>query len=96
MDLRKNSKTFGQYFQCTLSEKNSKSVFIPPGFAHGFQALENENYIIYSCTQYRHSISEKVIKYNDKELNIKWPLKKKIVSKKDTYAMTLNQFIKYK
>ena len=96
VDLRKNSKTFGQYFQCTLSEKNSKSVFIPPGFAHGFQALENENYIIYSCTQYRHSISEKVIKYDDEELNIKWPLKKKIVSKKDTYAMTLNQFIKYK
>jgi len=96
VDLRKNSKTFGQYFQCTLSEKNSKSVFIPPGFAHGFQALEKENYIIYSCTQYRHSISEKIIKYNDKELNIKWPLKKKIVSKKDTFAMTLNQFIKYK
>ena len=45
VDLRKNSKTFGQYYQCTLSEKNSKSVYIPPGFAHCFQALENENYI---------------------------------------------------
>tara|TARA_B100001996_G_C18650979_1_gene589385 strand:+ start:631 stop:1146 length:516 start_codon:yes stop_codon:yes gene_type:complete len=94
VDLRKNSKTFGKYYQCTLSEKNSKSVYIPPGFAHGFQALENENYIIYSCTQYRDSASEKVIKFNDKELNIKWPLKKIIVSKKDNKAMTLKQFKK--
>ena len=94
VDLRKNSKTFGKYYQCTLSEKNSKSVYIPPGFAHGFQALENENYIIYSCTQYRDSASEKVIKFNDKELNIKWPLKKIIVSKKDNNAMTLKQYKK--
>ena len=94
VDLRKNSKTFGKYYQCTLSEKNSKSVYIPPGFAHGFQALENENYIIYSCTQYRDSTSEKVIKFNDKELNIKWPLKKIIVSKKDNNAMTLKQYKK--
>ena len=94
VDLRKNSKTFGQYFQCTLSEKNSKSVFIPPGFAHGFQALEKENYIIYSCTEYRHSQSEKVIQFNDKELNIKWPSKKMIISEKDNNAMSLGQFIK--
>lgn len=93
VDLRKNSKTFGQYYQCILSEKNAKSIFIPPGFAHGFQALEKENYIIYSCTEYRHSQSEKVIKYNDNELNIKWPSKKKIVSKKDNNGMLLRQFI---
>ena len=94
VDLRKNSKTFGQYYQCTLSEKNGKSVFIPPGFAHGFQALEKENYIVYSCTQYRHSTSEKSIQFNDKELNINWPLKKMIVSKKDNNALSLKQFIK--
>jgi len=94
VDLRKNSKTFGKYYQCTLSEKNGKSVFIPPGFAHGFQALESENYIVYSCTQYRHSKSEKSIQFNDKKLNIKWPIKKKIVSKKDNNAMSLKQFIK--
>ena len=94
VDLRKNSRTFGQYYQCTLSEKNSKSIYIPPGFAHGFQALENENYIVYSCTRYRHSTSEKVIQFNDKQLNIKWPQKKIIVSKKDNNAMSLKQFIK--
>ena len=61
VDLRKNSKTFGKYYTCILSEKNSKSIFIPPGFAHGFQALEKENYIIYSCTEYRNKKSEKAI-----------------------------------
>ena len=92
VDLRKNSKTFGQYYKCILSEKNSKSIFIPPGFAHGFQALEKENYIVYSCTQYRHSKSEKVIKFNDKELNIKWPLKKKIISEKDSNGISIKEF----
>ena len=92
VDLRKNSKTFGQFYKCILSDKNSKSIFIPPGFAHGFQALEKENYIVYSCTQYRHSRSEKVIKFNDKDLNIKWPLKKKIISEKDNNGISVNEF----
>ena len=46
IDLRKKSNTFGKYFSCVLSEKNSKSLYIPPGFAHGFLALNNENYIV--------------------------------------------------
>ena len=93
LDLRKNSKTFGKFFTCILSEKNSKSVYIPPGFAHGFCGLDKENYIIYSCTQYRNAVSERAIKYNDKKLSINWPAKKPIVSKKDRNAMT---FFEYK
>ena len=53
LDLRKKSKTFGKVYSCMLSEKNSNSIFIPAGFAHGFQSLERETYIIYSCTKYR-------------------------------------------
>ena len=94
LDLRKNSKTFGKLFTCILSEKNSKSIYIPPGFAHGFCGLDKENYIIYSCTQYRNAKSEKAIKYNDKKLKIKWPTKKPIVSKKDQNAITFNEFKK--
>ena len=94
LDLRKNSKTFGKVFKCVLSEKNSKSIYIPPGFAHGFCGLEKENYIIYSCTQYRNASSEKAIKYNDKKLKIKWPTKKPIISKKDKNAMTFFEFKK--
>ena len=93
LDLRKNSKTFGKYFKCILSESNSNSIFIPPGFAHGFQALEKNNYIIYSCTKYRDSKSEVAIKFNDDQLKIKWPIKKQILSKKDKNAMS---FLNYK
>ena len=94
VDLRFNSKTFGHYFQCILSGKNSKSIYIPPGFAHGFQSLEKENYIIYSCTQYRHSKSEVAIKFDDKSLGIKWPSKNIIISSKDKKAITLEHFKK--
>ena len=92
LDLRKNSKTYGKHFSIILSENNSKSLYVPPGFAHGFCALERENYIIYSCTNYRHKKSEIGIMYNDKELNIKWPTKKAIVSNKDKKNISFTEF----
>ena len=94
VDLRKDSKNFGKFFSCILSEKNSKSIYIPAGFAHGFCGLDKENYIIYSCTQYRNAKSEKAIKYNDKKLNIKWPTKKPIISKKDKNNLSFIDFKK--
>ena len=94
LDLRKNSKTFGKYFSIILSEKNSKSLYIPGGFAHGFCGLDKENYIIYSCTEYRDAASERSIKYNDKNLKIKWPTKRPIVSKKDKNAISFVEFKK--
>ena len=94
IDLRKNSKTFGKMFTCTLSEKNSNSIFIPAGFAHGFQSLDKENYIIYSCTNYRDKSSEVTIDINDKNLNIKWPLRKQVVSKKDKNGISFLNFKK--
>ena len=94
VDLRKNSKTFKKYFSCILSEKNSKSVYIPPGFAHGFLTLGKENYIIYSCTSYRNAKYEVAIKFNDKNLKIKWPSKNPIISNKDRNAISLIDFKK--
>jgi dTDP-4-dehydrorhamnose 3,5-epimerase len=94
VDLRKNSNTFGKCYSCILSEENSNSIYIPPGFAHGFQSMSKENYIIYSCTKYRDSKSEIALKYNDKRFKIKWPFKKKILSKKDNNAISFLEFIK--
>ena len=94
VDLRRKSKTFGKYYKIILSEKNNKSIFIPPGFAHGFCTLEKENYIIYSCTNYRNKNSEKGIRYNDKFLKIKWPVKKPILSSKDKKNLTLKEYLK--
>lgn len=93
IDLRKKSKTFGKSFKIILSEKNNTSVYIPPGFAHGFCCLEDENYVIYSCTNYRDKNSEKGIIFNDKDLKIKWPINKPIISTKDKNNLTLKQFL---
>ena len=94
VDLRKNSKTYGKYLTTILSEKNSKSIFIPPGFAHGFCALSKENYVVYSCTKYRDEKSEIGIKFNDKDLRINWPTKKPIISDKDKNNLSLKEFKK--
>ena len=92
VDIRKKSKTYGKYFSKILSAKNSLSIYIPPGFAHGFCSLDKENFVVYSCTQYRNARSEMGIKYNDKDLNIKWPIKKPILSIKDKKNYSFKEF----
>ena len=93
VDLRKNSKTFGKHFSIKLNEKNCSSVFIPPGFAHGFLTLKKENIVCYSCTEYRSPNNERSIRYNDPKLKIKWPFKKPNISLKDKNANSLNHYI---
>ena len=83
VDLRKNSKTFGKHFKIELTEKNGKSIFIPPGFAHGFLARKNENIVHYYNTNYRSAKHEIGILWNDSSLKIKWPIKNPLLSKKD-------------
>ena len=90
VDCRKKSKTFGKHFKIILSEKNCKSIYIPPGFLHGFLGLGKENIVIYGCTNYRDQKSEIGISWNDKDLKINWNIKSPILSKKD------NQNLKFK
>ena len=94
VDLRFKSKTYGQYFSIVLSDKNCKSVFIPEGFAHGFLTLGNENIVSYNCTSYRNAKSELTLKWNDSDINIKWPIIKPILSSKDLNGLTLKDLIK--
>ena len=90
VDLRKSSKTFGKHFSIILNDKNCSSVYIPPGFAHGFYTLKKENIVCYSCTEYRSPKNERSLKYNDPKLKIKWPTKKPIISLKDKNASGLD------
>ena len=90
VDCRKKSKTFGKHFKIILSEKNCKSIYIPPGFLHGFLGLGKENIVIYGCTNYRDQKSEIGVSWNDKDLKINWNIKSPILSKKD------NQNLKFK
>ena len=91
VDLRKSSKTYGKYFSIVLSEDNYKSVFVPAGFAHGFQTLSKENIVCYSCTEYRSAENERGLLYNDPLLKIKWPKKNPITSIKDRNAKKFNE-----
>ena len=96
VDLRLKSNTFGKYFMIELSEKNSKSLFIPKGFAHGFLGLDKENIVLYSNDNYRSKKNEIGILWNDKKIKINWPKKKLIISKKDRKNITLDQYLKNK
>ena len=94
VDLRKKSKTYRKYFSIKLSEKNCTSVFIPPGFAHGFLTLKKENIICYSCTEYRSPKDERSLLYNDPKIKIKWPAKILNISMKDKNAKSLDMLFK--
>ena len=95
VDYRKKSKTFGKYYKVILSEKNCTSIYMPPGFAHGLVGLDNENIVVYHCTQYRDKKSETGIKWNDREINIKWPVKKPKISSKDSKNVSFKNFANF-
>ncbi len=92
VDLRKNSKTYGKYFSIEISQNSNFSLFIPQKFAHGFLCLTKECAVYYKCTNYRDKNSETTIKWNDKKLNINWPVKKPILSKKDKNGINFEDF----
>ena len=89
VDLRKNSKTFGKYVSIVISHNDSFSFYIPEGFAHGFVCLSKTCTVNYKCSNYRHAKSERTISWDDKDLNIKWPIKKPILSVKDKNGLSL-------
>ncbi len=76
VDLRKGSKTYGKYYGVILTEKNKLQFFIPRGFAHGFLVLSDEAEFTYKCDELYHPNDEGGIIWNDKKINIQWPLEK--------------------
>ena len=73
-------------------KNNAKSIYIPAGFAHGFLGLAKENIIHYLCTNYRSAKHEIGLLWNDKDLKIKWPTRKPIISKKDKNNLKFIEF----
>lgn len=96
VDLRKNSKTFLKFFHICLSEKNSLSLFIPKGFAHGFQALMPNSEMIYFHSSNYNKKNEDGLNILDPKINIKWPIPIKTLSRKDrNYKFIDNNFKGY-
>ena len=78
VDLRKSSPTFGKYVSQILSAENNKQMWIPEGFAHGFLTLSNSTELLYKTTNFYNPNYERSIFWNDKDLNIDWPLEREI------------------
>ncbi|EMI55784.1 dTDP-4-dehydrorhamnose 3,5-epimerase [Rhodopirellula sallentina] len=83
VDLRKKSKTFGVHECFELNAENHRSVYIPKGFAHGFQTLEPESEVFYQMAHYYHAESAAGFHYKDLTIGIAWPIEASCVSEKD-------------
>ena len=83
VDIRQNSPTYLQYFSIELSADNMSAIFIPNGFAHGFQTLEENSSLIYHHSEYYTTEADAGLRYNDPCINIKWPLPVVNLSVKD-------------
>jgi len=94
IDLRKNSKTFGEVFNIVLSKTNALSLYVPAGFAHGYLSLDKENLIYYKLDNFYNPKFESGIIYNDIDINFRWPINKMIISKKDKKLPTIKEFRK--
>ncbi|MCX7768345.1 MAG: dTDP-4-dehydrorhamnose 3,5-epimerase [Flavobacteriales bacterium] len=92
VDLRKSSPTYGKFHAELLSEENRHILWIPPGFAHGFLALENNTLVQYKITAPYHRDSERCILWNDPDLAIPWPIHDPILSEKDTKGIFFRNF----
>ena len=83
IDLRKDSPTFLKWLGTELSAKNRKMLYIPEGFAHGFQCLEDNCELIYHHSEFYKPNSEGGIRHDDPMININWPLPVTVVSQRD-------------
>lgn len=93
VDIRKNSKYFGQYIEVELSEDNGNILWVPTGFANGYATLSNEAIVLYNVDQYFDPKSEEVLLYNDPKLQINWGIDSPIVSVKDMNGKSLDNII---
>lgn len=73
VDLRKESKTFGEWFGITLSAENKKMFYVPEGFAHGFVVLSDRATFTYKCTNFYAPEFDGGIRYDDPDIGIQWP-----------------------
>lgn len=91
VDIRKNSPSFGKYLAFELSGSSNKMLYIPPGYAHGFLALEDNTHFLYKCTQEYSPAYERGIRWDDPDLNISWPITNNdlIISDKDRLLPSL-------
>ena len=97
VDIRPNSKTFGEHVAIELTAENETQLFVPRGFAHGFVVLSDKATFFYKCDNYYHKLSEGGIIYNDPQLAIDWmlPSKDLLLSDRDLAFRNMNEIQKF-
>ena len=83
IDLRKDSATYKKWVGVELSAANNSMLYVPEGFAHGYQTLEDNSVVYYQVTEFYQPGSERGIRWNDPAFNIDWPLEISVISDKD-------------
>ncbi len=83
IDLRQDSATFKQWAAVELTEDNSLMLYIPEGFAHGFQTLVDNTEVLYQMSEYYYPESARGVRWDDPAFNIEWPLAVEVFSVKD-------------
>jgi dTDP-4-dehydrorhamnose 3,5-epimerase len=91
LDIRRESPTFGKIYEFELSPRKLESVWIPVGFAHAFQALEEDTFVLYSVTNKYNKEFSRTITPKDRSLPIRWPITNAILSENDDSASYLSQ-----
>ncbi|HWO41827.1 MAG TPA: dTDP-4-dehydrorhamnose 3,5-epimerase [Candidatus Eisenbacteria bacterium] len=83
IDLRPDSRTYRRWIGVELSAANHRMIYVPEGFAHGFQTLEDDAEVIYQVSQFYTPGAERGVRYNDPAFGIQWPLEVTSLSEKD-------------
>jgi dTDP-4-dehydrorhamnose 3,5-epimerase len=89
VDLRRDSGTFGKWVGMELSAESGRQLWIPAGFAHGFQALADGTVFSYKCTGYYSPADERSLRWDDRALGVEWPLSEALISPRDAQAPRL-------
>jgi len=90
VDIRPDSRTFGQWFGIELNDENRLQLYVPPGFAHGFATLSDTADVAYKCTSLYKPEDEGCVIWNDPDIGIEWPIDEPLVSEKDAAAPRLS------
>lgn len=93
VDVRVGSPTFGRWAGFTLSEANGRQLFIPPGFAHGYQTISEISVVVYKCSDYYSPHAEWTVRWDDDALAVAWPIPDAAVSARDRDAPLLREVV---
>jgi dTDP-4-dehydrorhamnose 3,5-epimerase len=93
VDVRIGSPTFGKWVSAEFSEDNFRQLFVPQGFLHGFYVLSDTAEFLYKCDNFYSKPGEIIVRWDDPQIGIDWPVKEPILSEKDKNAPFLKDIL---